>query len=51
LGKLSSPFEIAGPLTEALLMANLVRGYDVMRRTWKKLSMDVQQNYYGIMML
>jgi hypothetical protein len=23
----------------------------VMRRTWKKLSMDVQQNYYGIMML
>lgn len=30
--ELSSPFEIAGPLTEALLMANLaVRGYDVMR--------------------
>jgi hypothetical protein len=27
---LSSPFEIAGPLTEALLMANLaVRGYDL----------------------
>ena len=30
--ELSSPFEVAGPLTEALLMANLaVRGYDVMR--------------------
>ncbi|MNP99821.1 putative oxidoreductase [compost metagenome] len=30
--ELSSPFEIAGPLTEALLMANLaIRGYDVMR--------------------
>lgn len=28
--KLSSPFEIAGPLTEALLMANLaIRGYDL----------------------
>ena len=28
--ELSSPFEIAGPLTEALLMANLaIRGYDV----------------------
>jgi hypothetical protein len=28
--ELSSPFEIAGPLTEALLMANLaVRGYDL----------------------
>jgi hypothetical protein len=30
--ELSSPFEIAGPLTEALLMANLaIRGYDVTR--------------------
>ncbi len=30
--ELSSPFEIAGPLTEALLMANLaIRGYDVKR--------------------
>jgi predicted dehydrogenase len=28
--ELSSPFEIAGPLTEALLMANLaIRGYDI----------------------
>jgi hypothetical protein len=28
--ELSSPFEIAGPLTETLLMANLaIRGYDV----------------------
>ena len=30
--ELSSPFEIAGPLTEALLMANLaIRGYDLKR--------------------
>lgn len=30
--EVSSPFEIAGPLTEALLMANLaIRGYDVRR--------------------
>ena len=30
--ELSSPFEIAGPLTEALLIANLaVRGYDLMK--------------------
>ena len=30
--ELSSPFEIAGPLTEALLMANLaIRGYDVQK--------------------
>ena len=28
----SSPFELAGPLTEALLMANLaIRGYDIQR--------------------
>ena len=28
--ELSSPFEIAGPLTEALLVANLaIRGYDI----------------------
>ena len=28
----SSPFELAGPLTEALLMANLaIRGYDLQR--------------------
>ena len=28
----SSPFELAGPLTEALLMANLaIRGYDIRR--------------------
>jgi hypothetical protein len=38
LGKLSSPFEIAGPLTEAFIDGKSVRGYDVMRRTWKKLS-------------
>jgi predicted dehydrogenase len=32
--ELSSPFEIAGPLTEALLMANLaIRGADVQRKT------------------
>ena len=30
--ELSSPFEIAGPLTEALLMANLaIRGYDIQK--------------------
>lgn len=30
--KVSSPFELAGPLTEALLMANLaIRGYDIQR--------------------
>ena len=30
--ELSSPFEVAGPLTEALLMANLaVRGHDIKR--------------------
>ena len=30
--KLSSPFELAGPLTEALLMANLaIRGYDLQK--------------------
>ncbi|HKG08394.1 MAG TPA: hypothetical protein VKB19_18145, partial [Pedobacter sp.] len=32
--QLSSPFEIAGPLTETLLIANLsIRGTDVQRRT------------------
>jgi hypothetical protein len=30
--ELSSPFEVAGPLTEALLMANLaIRGYDIQK--------------------
>jgi hypothetical protein len=30
--EVSSPFEIAGPLTEALLMANLaIRGYDIQK--------------------
>ncbi|RYE20896.1 MAG: Gfo/Idh/MocA family oxidoreductase, partial [Sphingobacteriales bacterium] len=31
--EVSSPFELAGPLTEALLMANLsIRGHDIMRQ-------------------
>lgn len=35
--ELSSPFEIAGPLTEALLMANLaIRGYDVQKEVGGK---------------
>ncbi|MFM2367958.1 MAG: hypothetical protein RL619_254 [Bacteroidota bacterium] len=36
--ELSSPFEIAGPLTEALLMANLaIRGYDIQKETIGKI--------------
>ena len=32
--EVSSPFEIAGPLTEALLMANLaIRGFDIRTAT------------------
>jgi predicted dehydrogenase len=38
---LSSPFELAGPLTEALLMANLaIRGYDVQRPKTNGSGMD-----------
>ena len=45
--ELSSPFEIAGPLTETLLIANLaIRGYDV-RNEQKRANGDVFYNYPG----
>ena len=49
--ELSSPFEIAGPLTEALLMANLPLEDMIFKKKnlEKKCIQDDLQNYYGIM--
>ncbi|HKL35172.1 MAG TPA: hypothetical protein VJ899_02650, partial [Salegentibacter sp.] len=45
--ELSSPFEIAGPLTETLLIANLaIRGYDI-RNERKRSNGDVYYDYPG----
>ncbi|WP_373058327.1 Gfo/Idh/MocA family protein [Zunongwangia sp. H14] len=44
---LSSPFEIAGPLTETLLIANLaLRGVDI-RNEYKRNNGDIAYNYPG----
>jgi hypothetical protein len=41
-----SPFEIAGPLTETLLMANLaIQNMIFIKKFWEKMSILVQQSY------
>lgn len=47
---LSSPFEIAGPLTEALLMANLaIRGYDIQKPRQNAKGFDYPGRYIELL--
>ena len=46
--ELSSPFDIAGPLTESLLVANLaIRGYDIKKKRKVKQNDEVKTFYPG----
>jgi hypothetical protein len=47
---MSSPFEIAGPLTEALLMANLaIRGFDIRKARANNEGFDYPGRYIELL--